>query len=159
VKTKNEQGSRPAYGPEGRSQWKSAGRARPKVIAEGFDALIGDLVKKGLFLNLIRALHDVLEFEDAFILQMQDNQRMLAFVSTSDKLQGTVWEPDTVFKRVLSGRPMASSNVNLVSEWAGQPATVRENIGSALHINLGGGRLAILVVTHSIPGYLSLIHI
>jgi diguanylate cyclase (GGDEF)-like protein/PAS domain S-box-containing protein len=54
---------------------------------------------------------------------------------------------------------MASSNVNQVSEWAGQPATVREKIGSALHISLHGGRLAILVVTHAIPGYFGSTHI
>lgn len=159
VETKTKQDLKIASGPKSGSPRKRAGNIHSKVMVEGFDALTGDLVKKGLFLNLIRALHDVLDFEDAFILQMQDNQRMLAFVSTSEKLQGTLWEPGTVFKRVLSGRPVASSNVNLVSEWAGQSEAVRENIGSALHINLHGGRLAIFVITHSTPGYFGPTHI
>jgi diguanylate cyclase (GGDEF)-like protein/PAS domain S-box-containing protein len=121
--------------------------------------LLGTKGKKPLFLNLIKALHTILEFEDACILQMQDDQRMLTMVSTAEKLQGVFWKPDTLFKRVLSGRPVATVDINRASEWASQPEKVRKNIGSALHVNLEGGRLAILVLTHSIPGYFGLTHI
>lgn len=115
--------------------------------------------KKDLFFNLIQALHAVIDFEDAFILQMQDDQRMLVMVSTSENLQGTTWDPDIVFKRVLSGRPVASHDINLVNEWAAQTEKVKKNIASAVHVNLYGGRLSILVITHSQPGYFSPKHV
>jgi diguanylate cyclase (GGDEF)-like protein/PAS domain S-box-containing protein len=156
---KTAQGSKVVSGPNGKRQRKKSLLAQSKEIAERFENIAGGPEKKHLFSNLIKALHVVLDFEDAFILQMQDDQRMLAVVSTSEKLLGTWWEPDTVFKRVLSGRPVASFNINQVSEWVCQPETVRENIGSALHGNLHGGRLAILVITHSQPGFFGREHV
>ena len=159
MKNKTELGSKAVSDAKnGRKRKRTVG-AQSKIILAGLDAMTGNPEKRNLFLNLIRALHAVLDFEDAFILQMQDDQHMLALVSTSEKLQGTSWEPDTVFKRVLSGRPVASSDINRVSEWAHQPETVRKNIGSALHVNLHGGRLAILVITHSMPGYFGPTHV
>ena len=130
-----------------------------KAIEERIEHLTGSLENDDLFLNLIKALHLVLDFEDAFILQMQDNQRMLAMVSTSARLQGTWWEPGSVFKCVLGGRPVASGDIKRVSEWGCQPEAVRENIGSALHVNLHGGRLAILVITHSQSGFFREAHV
>ncbi len=118
-----------------------------------------DTNKKDLFFNLIQALHTVIDFEDAFILQMQDDQRMQAMAATAKKLQGTVWDPERVFKQVLGGTPVASHDIDLVHEWARQPEAVRKNIASALHINLYGGRLSILVITHSKPGFFGPVHV
>ncbi len=129
-----------------------------KAIEGRREHLSCSLENKGLFLDLINALHLVVDFEDAFILQMQDDQRMLAMVSTLERLQGTWWEPGTVFKRVLSGIPVAV-DINRVSEWGCQPETVRKNIRSALHVNLHGGRLTILVITHSRAGFFSPAHV
>ena len=46
-----------------------------------------------------------------------------------------------------------------MSEWDCQPEKVRKNIRSALHVNLQGGRLAILVITHSQSGFFSPAHV
>jgi diguanylate cyclase (GGDEF)-like protein/PAS domain S-box-containing protein len=158
VKIKTEQGLKAASGAKNGRQRKRAARVWSKARA-GQYVMTCDAEKKHLFLNLIRALHTVLDFEDGFILQMQDDQRMLVSFSTSEKLLGTTWEPNTIFKRVLSGRPAASSNINRVSEWVVQSEEVRKNIGSALHIHLQGGRLSILVITHSVPGYFKPTHV
>ena len=115
--------------------------------------------RKDLFFSLIKVLHSVLDFDDAFVLNMLDNQRMQAMLSTADRLKGTYWEPGSVFKEVLGGRPVAVSNIQALTEWAGQTETIKANIASALHISLYGGRLAILVITHSQPGYFRSKHI
>ena len=159
VKNKTEQGPKDVSDQNGKRRRKRSLPAQSEAIAERLENIAGGLDKKHLFSNLIKAIHTVLDFDDAFILQMQDDQRMLSIVSTSEKLQGTVWEPGTVFKRVLSGRPVASLDINQVSEWACQPETVRRNICSALHVNLHGGRLAILVITHSRPGFFGPTHV
>ncbi len=122
-------------------------------------SIADDPEKRNLFFNLIQALHTVIDFEDAFILQMQDDQRMRVITATSKRLRGTSWEPDTVFKKVLSGSPVASRDINLVNEWANQSAEVRGDIASALHVSLHGGRLSILVLTHPRPGYFGPDHI
>ena len=136
VKNKTEQGSKTDPDPKGKRQRKRSLPPHSRVIAERFEGITGGPGKKHLFANLIKGLHTVLEFDDAFILQMQDDQRMLSIVSTSERLRGTSWEPGAVFKRVLSGRPVASSEINQVSEWVCQPEEVRRNICSALHVNL-----------------------
>jgi diguanylate cyclase (GGDEF)-like protein/PAS domain S-box-containing protein len=159
VKNKTEQGAKADSDPKGKRQRKRSLPPHSRVIAERFEGITGGPGKKHLFANLIKGLHTVLEFDDAFILQMQDDQRMLSIVSTSERLQGTSWEPGTVFKRVLSGRPVAAFDINQVSEWVCQPEEVRRNICSALHVNLHGGRLAILVITHSQPGFFGPDHV
>jgi diguanylate cyclase (GGDEF)-like protein/PAS domain S-box-containing protein len=159
VKVKTEQGIKDVSGAKGIRRRKKPPSSQSEVLAGRFLNIADGPEKKHLFSNLIKALHTVLDFDDAFILQMQDDQRMLPIISTSEKLQGTVWDPGTVFKRVLSGRPVASLDINKVSEWVCQPETVRRNICSALHVNLHGGRLAILVITQSQPGFFSPTHV
>jgi|GEM_PF-589456 len=159
VKKKTEKTAEVGSGSKGSRQRKKTPILQVKDVVVRLPCVADDTSKKDLFFNLIQALHTIIDFEEAFILQMQDDQRMLAMASTSKKLQGTLWEPDSVFKDVLSGKPVASQDINLVNEWACQSQAVRENIGSALHISLYGGRLSILVITHSQPGFFGPIHV
>jgi len=152
LKKKEEQDSKTGCISKGRQKRKPP-VSWEKDAVMNISGLSGDRDRTMLFCNLIQALHAVVDFEDAFILQMQDDQCMLPIASTSKKIKGTSWNPDTVFKRVLSGRPFASHNINEIKEWAGQPEKVRKNVASALHVNLYGGRLSLLVFTHSQPGY------
>jgi diguanylate cyclase (GGDEF)-like protein/PAS domain S-box-containing protein len=159
VKKKTEHFAAASSGLKGPRQRKKTPVLQAKDVVVRLPCVADDTSKKDLFFNLIQALRTVIDFEDAFILQMQDDQRMLALVSTSKKLQGTTWEPGSIFKEVLSGKPVASHDVNQVNEWACQSKLIRENIASALHINLHGGRLSILVITHSQPGYFRPVHV
>ncbi|MDR3630633.1 MAG: sensor domain-containing diguanylate cyclase [Desulfocapsaceae bacterium] len=153
----NEQGSK--ADPRNNGRRKGPASVPSRMLSENDENITGIGQKGLMFSNLIKVLHALIEFDNAFILQMQDDQSMQAVASTSARLRGTRWQTGAAFMRVLSGIPVSSVDINLVSEWASQPAIVREGVGSALHITLPGGRLAILVITHSRPGFFGPVHV
>lgn len=127
-------------------------RIETEALLEGLRGITYADDTETLFCALVKVLHTVIEFEEAFILQAKINEGMVPVASTSDRLKGTIWQPLSVFNRVMAGRPAAVFDVAQVPEWASQPDAVREGIKSALHIGLSSGhQAAILVVTHSSP--------
>lgn len=130
-----------------------------RKISDEIESIAGFQRKGVMFSSLVKVLHALIDFENAFILQMQDDQSMQTVASTSERLRGVTWKTGPLFMRVLSGIPVSSPDISGVSEWACQSETVRKDISSALHITLSGGRLAILVITHSTPGFFGPAHI
>lgn len=127
-------------------------RVETEALLEGLRGITYAQDTETLFCALVKVLHSVIEFEDAFILQAKTNEGMAPVASTSDRLKGTTWQPLSVFNRVVAGRPVAAFDIAQVAEWTRQPDAVREGIKSALHIGLSSGhQAAILVVTHSSP--------
>lgn len=125
-------------------------RIETEALLKGLHGMARARQKDELFRSLVEALRNVIEFEDAFILELAGNNKMTILAATCTAVEKTVWEPRSVFKRVLAGRPVASFDVVQVPEWQAQPDRVKANIASALHIGLhGGGWDAILIITHS----------
>jgi diguanylate cyclase (GGDEF)-like protein/PAS domain S-box-containing protein len=116
--------------------------------------------RSGLFRGLLDVLESVIDFEEAFLLQEQERGKLIPLVSTTERFQGTVWQPHSVFQRVFRGRPVAVFDVAQVQEWAEQPVHVREKVSSALHIGLhGDGPGPLLVVTHRRPRHFGPLHV
>lgn len=135
-------------------------RLETEALLNGLHHITASHERDDLFQALVRVLHTILDFEDAFILEMNDDGQMSLFEATSHLLDGAVWEPGSVFKRALEGGPVACFNVELVPEWARQPVSIRKRIRSALHIGLKGVyHQAILIVTHSEPKHFGPTHV
>ncbi|MGB5064816.1 MAG: sensor domain-containing diguanylate cyclase [Candidatus Competibacter sp.] len=127
-------------------------RIESETLLEGLRSITDAQDTETLFLALVKVLHSVIDFKDAFILQAQNSQEIVSIASTSEKIRSTTWQCLSVFNRVLAGQPVATFDVDQIPEWAQQPPTVREDVKSALHIGLTGSqRAAILVVTHPNP--------
>lgn len=125
-------------------------RIETEALLKGLHGMARSQRKDELFKTLTEALRNVIEFEDAFILEMAENNKMTILAATCSAVENSVWEPRSVFNRVLAGRPIACFDVGLVPEWQAQPDRVKANIASALHIGLhSGGWDAILIITHS----------
>ncbi|MCF6179685.1 MAG: hypothetical protein L3J63_09900, partial [Geopsychrobacter sp.] len=111
-------------------------RIESEALLEGLRNLAGARDTESLFQNLVRVLHVVIDFEEAFILQAQTDGTMSPIASTSRQMEGTTWPLLSVFKRVLAGRPVATFDVDQVPEWASQSPCIRADVKSALHIGL-----------------------
>lgn len=127
-------------------------RMEVEALLEGLRGITGADQWDALFHSLVQTLGRVIEFEEAFILQATDADKMEVQAATFEEVKGSVWRIGSVFRKALVGKPVASFDISLVPEWADQPQPVVGGIRSALHIGLRGkGWAAILVVTHSSP--------
>lgn len=125
-------------------------RIETEALLEGLRGITGTQEQEALFQALVEALRPVINFDNAFILQSESESRMTVLTSTLAVLRDTVWEPGSVFRRALAGRPIASFDIAQVPEWKQQPEDTKQGITSALHIGLhGGGWEAILIITHA----------
>lgn len=124
-------------------------RIEVEALLEGLQGIVKARQKDELFNALSSALQNIIAFEDAFILEFSSENVMTVLATTNPLFNDTVWEPNSIFKRALKGRPIASFDVAQALEWKAQPDPLKANIGSALHIGLHGGDWdAILVITH-----------
>ena len=127
-------------------------RMESEALLEGLRAMSEAHSQEELFQALVSSLRNVIDFEQAFILQADDHEKMTVLVTTFEASQNSTWIEGSMFKKVLAGKPVAAFDIFLVPEWQNQPASVTKQIGSALHIGLKGSALkAMLVVTHSAP--------
>ena len=121
-----------------------------EALLEGLRGMSGAHEQEDLFLALVLALRNVIDFEEAFILQATSWSRMTVLASTFSTVSDSSWVIGPVFKKAMSGRPVATFDISQVPEWKDQPNLITGNIRSALHVGLrGNAREAILVVTHS----------
>lgn len=135
-------------------------RVETEALMEGLRGIARAKDTDTLFRSLVDVLRTVIEFEHAFILDAEFREKMTVIVSTFDGVEDTVWKMGSVFSKALSGRPIASFDVEQIPEWQQQPASVRQNITSALHVGLHGGNWdAILVITHSKPKHFGPNHV
>ncbi len=125
-------------------------RIETEALLEGLQGLAKARQKGAFFKSLCSALGNVILFEDAFILEFVGKNTMAPLVSTNPLLEGSLWEPSSLFHRAIKGRPIAAFDISPIPEWKALPEELRPNIGSALHIGLHGGVWdAILIMTHS----------
>ena len=125
-------------------------RIESEALLEGLRSITDSQDTEALFKALVRVLHSVFDFEEAFVLQAQIGGKMVPNASTSKRIQGSTWSILAVFRRVMAGCPVATFDVTHLPEWAEQPAISRKGVKSALHIGLNiGQQAAILIITHS----------
>jgi len=113
-----------------------------------------------LFNTLSEALRGLVNCEHIFILESAEDGDLVPTLSTSESVRETSWVPETLFQRVLAGKPAAVFDVALVKEWSKLPKASRKGMVSAIHFKLTlGKRKAILVCTHAERHYFGPAHI
>jgi diguanylate cyclase (GGDEF)-like protein/PAS domain S-box-containing protein len=125
-------------------------RVETEALLEGLRGIADADEWEPLFQSLVQTLGRVIDFEEAFILEATNSEKMVVLAATFEAVRNSVWPIGPVFRKALVGKPVASFDISLVPEWANQPPEMVAGIRSALHIGLrGNGWAAILVVTHS----------
>lgn len=135
-------------------------RIESEMLLEGLRALIKAHTKEDIFQAIVGSLRVVFEFEDAFILQCTSKKNMKVVLSTTELFSTTRWSPHSTFKKALRGKPVAVYDTNQVPEWKEQEGSIREKIGSALHIGLlSDNEDTLLVLTHTDARYFNPKHV
>ncbi len=135
-------------------------RIESEALLEGLRAITFSNSTETLFSGLVEVLHQLFEFDEAFILQLRDDGRLHPVISTAGEVMECVWRPRAMLKRVLGGKPSAVFDVNQVPEWKETGLATRLPIKSALHIHLHTGHHpAILVCAHHNARYFGPRHI
>nr|WP_320189955.1 sensor domain-containing diguanylate cyclase [uncultured Desulfobacter sp.] len=125
-------------------------RMESEALLKGLRAMGGAHSQNELFQALVSSLRNVIDFEQAFILQADDQGKMTVLATTFAACKNSIWTKESMFKKILAGKPVAAFDISLVPEWQNQPESVTKTIRSALHIGLKGSALnAMLVITHS----------
>lgn len=91
-------------------------RVETEALLKGLQGMARARHKSELFTSLVEAVRNIIEFEDAFILEVVEKNKMTILAATCTAVVNTVWEPQSFFKRVLAGRPIASFDVGQVPE-------------------------------------------
>lgn len=124
-------------------------RLESEALLEGLRRITDATGYLELFQELVKVLEKVLNFEHAFILQVEPDESLTLLATTYSPVENTKWKIGKVFRKALNGKPIASYDVSLVPEWQKQPPIVLDEITSALHVGMHGGDWkALLVVTH-----------
>ncbi|HFQ91833.1 MAG TPA: response regulator receiver protein, partial [Chromatiales bacterium] len=92
-------------------------RIESEALLEGLRAITFSDSTETLFSGLVEVLHQLFEFDEAFILQLRDDGRLYPVISTASEVMQCVWRPRAMLKRVLEGKPSAVFDVNQVPEW------------------------------------------
>lgn len=133
-------------------QYEKNLRVESETLLRGLHDLAGSHDTDSLFESVVDTLRTVIDFENAMILQLSDLHELELLASTIKLSTPVCFTPSSLFKRALRGAPVASFDIQQVTEWQQQPKEVTQGITSALHIGLkGGDHLALLIVTHSAP--------
>jgi len=77
---------------------------------QGIRSIIEAESKNSLFTALVRVLKILIHCEHVFILKSEEDGSMRPSLSTRAQIQDTRWFPDTLFQRILSGKPAAINN-------------------------------------------------
>ncbi|HHM06353.1 MAG TPA: EAL domain-containing protein [Gammaproteobacteria bacterium] len=135
-------------------------RLESEALVEGLKAITFSEDTDTLFAAILDVLRNLLAFDEGFILGVQDDGSFTPIVSTARRFVGSRWQPQSLFSRVLAGRPVAAFDVGLVPEWQAQAPELRAGTASALHLRLRGeAHPAILVCTHPEARYFGPAHV
>ena len=135
-------------------------RKTAEALLAGLRVLVFTEDPQELFLKLFDVMRKPLDFEAAFVLTAGDDG-LFKTQATSDSLfRETVWEPHSMFRRVIEGEPVAVFDTELVSEWCSQPKLIRDSVKSALHFSIRSSEQeALFICTHSSRGHFSRDHL
>jgi PAS domain S-box-containing protein len=130
-------------------------------LIKGLRALTEALDVEQIFSGMLKVLRDVLDFEDAFILAQDPDERLSTVASTNNLFEGSIWKPGKFFERILKGKTIATFDVSLIPEWQQQQSpSFHQRAVSAVHVPVSTGQTAaILVCIHSAKGFFTSKHV
>jgi len=134
-------------------------RLESDSLIEGIRVLIEPADTESMFGELLEVMRGVLQFEHACVLVGDGSGHLVPAATTTDYFSNTRWSPEEKFNRILSGTPVAYFDIAAIPEWQAQPASLRDQVTSALHSPLrSGSNPAMLVCTHKAPSHFSSMH-
>ena len=135
-------------------------REESDALLEGMDIIINSESTRKAFKKVLEVLKRLIKFDDAFVLQEQNNGSLSSVISSSPQFENLVWYPGAMFKHVLSGNSSNIRNISYLTDWQGQPVEIRRNVTSALHTPFSAitGN-AMLICTSSQEGFFNKSHI
>jgi len=108
-------------------------RQMAEALLAGLRALVLTTDSHELFTKLFEIMRAPLDFKAAFVI-IQGEDGILTPIASSDPLfTHTIWQPRSMFARVIAGSPAAIFDTQLVEEWRVQPPAILEVARSALH--------------------------
>ena len=135
-------------------------RQMAEALLEGLRVLVFTEDPHELFLRLFDVMRKPLDFETAFVLTIDDKGSFKPQATSNALFGETVWRPQSMFRRVIEGQPVAAFDTELIDEWRSQPRAVRDSVRSALHFSIHSSeRKALFICTHSTRGHFSRDHI
>ena len=135
-------------------------RQMAEALLAGLRVLVMTEDPHELFLELFEVMRDPLDFEAAFVLQENEAGTLSPMTSSDPVFMGTLWQPGSMFRRVMGGQSVAVFDTGLVDEWYAQTETIRQIARSALHFSIyTTQRRALFVCTHSQRGHFSRNHV
>lgn len=91
-------------------------RIESEALLEGLRTITFSDTTQTLFSGLVEVLHSLFDFDEAFILQQQNEGLLRPIIATAADIMTTTWHPQTMLQRVLKGKPTAVFDVSQVPE-------------------------------------------
>jgi transcriptional regulator with GAF, ATPase, and Fis domain len=135
-------------------------REETDALLEGMKIIITSENIQTAFKLILDVLKKLIKFDNAFVLREQNDGSLSSVASSSPLFENSVWYPGAIFKYILSGNATNTSNISYSTDWQQQPAEIRRNVSSALHIPFNAvTENAILICTSSQEDFFSKSHI
>jgi GAF domain-containing protein len=135
-------------------------RKESDALLEGMNIIINSENTQTAFKMILDVLKRFIKFDDAFVLSENSDGSLSSVASSSPLFENSVWYPGTMFKHVLSGNFINTNNISHSTDWQGQPAEIRQNVTSALHIPFNTAtENAMLICTSSQEAFFNKSHI
>ncbi len=136
---------------------------RERALREEAEALLGATRRltsasstQRVYEVLVETMRPLMGFETADVFELGDDG-LLRSASRGEGLAAAVFEPGSLLRRVLSGKPVAAFDVHQIEEWKAQPDDLRDQIRSALHLPLTSR--AVMICAHSERGFFGRRHL
>lgn len=141
-------------------QHERESRFESEALLEGLRAITTASSAEAMFASLLGVFRDAIGFDNAFILQADSNGgSTFRVVATTDPIfNWTAWKQGAMFRRIVTGPPVALFDISRVPEWMEQPMAVKACVKSALHAAFHQSS-ALFVCTSKTPGFFSKKHI
>ncbi|MFN8488580.1 MAG: PAS domain S-box protein [Caldilineaceae bacterium] len=98
--------------------------------------------------GMLDVLRNVLNFEQAFILQLDVGGNLVVLHSTDATLTDEIKQPQAFLRRVMANQVTVASDVTQSPAWQAQPTALLERVGATLFVPLQTAARYLLVCVH-----------
>jgi len=135
-------------------------RKESDALLEGMNIIVNSENTQTALKKILAVLKRFIKFDDAFVLSENSDGSLSSVASSSPLFENSVWYPGAMFKHILSGNFTNTTNISYSTDWQGQPAQIRQNVTSALHIPFNTAtENAMLICTSSQKAFFNKYHI
>jgi PAS domain S-box-containing protein len=135
-------------------------RQEADALLEGLRALTVGPDEEPRYDELLLAIQPLLEFAHAIIFTLDGDGEMVATYVTSPDFAAMRWPDGALLRRAQRGEPISLFDIARAPEWSAQPEALRATITSALHVALGAGAdAAMLLCVHPARGHFTQRHV